>query len=146
MSAYHFELCLRKGFTSMATVLQQDKCVKDNIKMSQTCSNDVWCYLCTNWGVCVSGEEPKYCRKCVLEGDLYCGNCNYYLYPTCHEEGAFNSCEKCAGIIECLDEHYRGGTIVYECTICDRTKCKLCANEDGEDWHYMDGALICSGH
>ena len=42
------EKCLRKEFTAMAAVLQQDERVKKDIQMCRTCSNNIGCYYCTN--------------------------------------------------------------------------------------------------
>ena len=130
----HLEQCLRKGFTSMALALQQDERVKKDIQMCRTCSKHIGCYDCTNYDECVVGEEPRYCRECVLKDDSFCKECSDYLCPSCFERGLYSSCEKCGGI-ECrvCPLHF-----LMECDGCHRKKCKPCIKEDGGVWFELE--------
>ena len=78
---YHFETCLRRGLTTMASVLQQDDQVKKGIQMCRICSNNIGCYSCANYNECVIGKDPRYCRECVLVDNRFCKECNDYHLP-----------------------------------------------------------------
>ena len=83
---------------------------------------------------CVVGEEPRYCRECVLKDDRFCKECSDYLCPSCFERGVYSSCEKC-GRIEC---RLCPGDFLIECDQCDRKKCKPCIKEDGGVWFELE--------
>ena len=99
VDVHDLENCLKNDCTVMAEVLQQDERVKKDIQMCRTCSSNIGCYECTNAYKCAVDGEPRYCRECVLKDDRFCGQCNEYLCPGCHEEGDFERCEKCNAIV-----------------------------------------------
>ena len=137
------EECLRKGFTAMAAVLQQDERVKKDIQMCRTCSNNIGCYECTNCGrMCRWHEDPRYCRECVLKDDRFCKVCHDYLCPSCFERGLYSSCEKCGGI-ECRSFPCPESFLIW-CESCHRKKCEACVYEDGEDWSVWSNCPTCA--
>lgn len=139
----HLEKSLKKGFTTMAAVLQKDERVKDYIQMCQFCSNNIGCFSCASSNECVMGDDLRYCRECVLKEDCLCKRCHEYLCPNCSQRGLYGACEKCDGI-ECLSDEHRQGEFLYECERCDRKKCKPCIEEDGGVWFQLeDGEILC---
>ncbi len=141
VNIYHLHVCLRKGFSAMAAALQQDHRVKKDIQMCRICSNNIGCYDCTNWNRCViDGEKPRYCHECVFKSNHFCKKCNDYLCRTCQDEGAFDSCESCGGI-ECL---ICEGSLLIQCHVCERKRCKSCINRDEEVWSTGEsGDSVC---
>jgi hypothetical protein len=144
VDVYHFEVCLKKGFTAMAAVLQQDERVSKDIQMCHSCSNNFGCHMCTNFEECVIGEDQRYCSECIVQDDRLCRRCNDYLCQACFERGVYTSCEKCFGIL-CHDSECRlSVTFFIGCDRCGRKRCKSCMTEDDGVWFELeDGETLC---
>lgn len=135
------EKLLRKGYTAMATVLQQDERVIQGIRMCLTCSTNIGCYECISWGNCEHNEQ-WYCGDCAeSDSSFICRSCDDYVCPDSVEdhENRFHSCEEC-GIIECDD----CTSLLYYCYMCIRWKCTSCIKQDGEKWkYYSEDHMAC---
>jgi hypothetical protein len=137
------EKLLRKGYTAMAAVLQQNERVRiQRIRMClTTCSTNIGCYECISWGNC-ENYEHWYCGDCTeSDSSLICRSCDDYVCPDCVEdhENRFHSCKEC-GIIECDD----CTSLLYYCHMCIRWKCTSCIKQDGEKWkYYSEDHMAC---
>lgn len=133
--------CLRKGFTAMATVLEQDARVQQMLGPCGTCKRNIGCYTCgtDNCGTDNCYESTlSYCRPCVTSHNHFCIQCNGYLCPVCFEQ-VYQSCEEC-GCVACNgDDCEFHGT----CYRCARKKCNSCIIQGGENWGDTADAIFC---
>lgn len=142
------EALLRKDFTAMAQVLQEDTRAMEGTVSCATCDNNIGCHSCSNKARCVEYEcdeeneyQPMYCRQCVVRDDRFCKVCNEYLCPLCFGQQVFKSCEKCHGI-KCRNDRCFG--FLYNCGECGRNKCLSCLREDGDAWTDSGTDAFCS--
>lgn len=139
------ETALRKNFTGIAAVLQQDKDVRAAIQMCNACSTNIGCYECAREGKCrmvpssVRRDEygdlprgykpPKWCRECVLadgssSATKFCGACSEYICRQCVRSKNYRTCFECSSTV-CLSQ--AGRWCGSKCDDgCGRQLCKNC--------------------
>lgn len=136
----NLDTAIKRNFTSMAQVLQEDERIKGDIQMCATCSVNIGAFSCQRWQGCRNfrgeGEQwKKYCRACVLPDNRFCKECDEYLCPDCFESANYHVCEKCRRLNCCSD--YSECNLKFRiCTYryCGKEKCSSCIKSDNELW------------
>jgi len=148
---FMLDQALRRNYTSIAAVLQQDDRIKAAIQMCATCHVNIGCYECFRDLDCARLPEPahgriwcswddlppafrrphKYCRACVMADNNFCRICKEYLCRDCIACQNHGSCEACHSIL-CLDDFLSKQPVVI-CDECPRMKCRSCLGPE-EKW------------
>lgn len=122
------ETAIKKGFTSIAAMLQQDARVRPHIH---------WCnnhgHLSPGVYRCFRGDdccEPdwKYCRDCVDSSNRLCSGCHGYLCRSCYDTVNYTSCDEC-NTFYCrgfYNDECDSDVEVVVCDCCGYSKCWNC--------------------
>ncbi len=92
VNVFHLEECLKKDFTAMAEVLQQDERVKEDIQMCNVCSKNTGCYNCANWNRWE--RNLRFCCDCVLKDDRFVRAVKIISAQNVIKKGAFDALQK----------------------------------------------------